>query len=476
LFKPQMNERSALRNGVNHLSHWGRNELGFDRAIAFTVLARVWSSAAGIITVLLIGKFLSGVEQGFYYTFGSLVALQIVFELGFSIVILQLASHERAHLSIAEDGTVSGDPIAHERLASVLQKSMRWYTTGAIFLGCALLPAGFYFFADQRHLVQAVAWRIPWCMVALATTFTFQIDPILSFLEGCGFVANIARLRLAQAMLGGVLMWLALSTRHGLFAPAMMIVGQVVVGVAWLYRRRALLLGLLRYKTGLYRIRWSHEVWPFQWRIAVSWICGYFIFQLYTPVLFAYRGAVEAGQMGMSLSIAGALSAVSVAWVNTKAAPFGALIARKEYRELDRVFFRAMGHSLMVYVAGAATVWGAVVYLNLAHIRFAQRVLSPALLACLLLGTLINVVVIAQSVYLRAHKQEKYLTSAIISAILMGTSTYFFGKLYGAAGMVIGYLTIGLTFGIGYNTYIFLKYRRQWHAEPSAEKISLQIL
>ena len=37
----------------------------------------------------------------FYYTFGSLVAVQIIFELGFSFVILQLASHERASLSIA---------------------------------------------------------------------------------------------------------------------------------------------------------------------------------------------------------------------------------------------------------------------------------------------------------------------------------------------------------------------------------------
>jgi O-antigen/teichoic acid export membrane protein len=397
-----------------------------------------------------------------------------VFELGFSIVILQLASHERAHLSLAPDGTISGDPIAHERLASVLQKSMRWYTAGAVFLGCALLPAGFYFFADHRHPGQTVAWRIPWCMVALATTLTFQIDPILSFLEGCGFVANIARLRLAQAILGGVLMWTVLSTRHGLFAPAMMIVGQVVVAAVWLFRRRALLLGLLRYKTGVHRIVWSREVWPFQWRIAVSWICGYFIFQLYTPVLFAYRGPVEAGQMGMSLSIAGALSAVSVAWVNTKAAPFGALIARKKYEELDRIFFQAMRHSLAVYMAGALAVWGAVVYLNLAGIRFAHRVLNPMLLGFLLLGGFLNVVVIAQSVYLRAHKQEKYLTSAILSAIMLGSSTYFFGRQYGAAGMVIGYITIAVTFGIGYNTYIFLKYRREWHSEPSTEEIALQ--
>src|SRR5580658_2529241 len=103
--------------------HWLRTVLGLDRAIGFTVLARFWGSAAGLVTVALIARFLSPAEQGYYYTFGSLIALQIVFELGFSFVILQMASHERAYLTISADYVISGDPIAHARLASVFQKS-----------------------------------------------------------------------------------------------------------------------------------------------------------------------------------------------------------------------------------------------------------------------------------------------------------------------------------------------------------------
>ena len=61
-------------------------------------------------------------------------------------------------------------------------------------------------------------------------------------------------------------------------------------------------------------------------QMASSWLCGYFIYQLFNPVLFAYKGAVVAGQMGMSLSLANALRSVAVSWINTKAAPFGALI------------------------------------------------------------------------------------------------------------------------------------------------------
>jgi hypothetical protein len=77
--------------------NWLNSRLGIDKAIGFTILARGWGSLAGLITVALIARFLSPAEQGYYYTFGSLLALQIVFELGFSFVILQMASHERAH-------------------------------------------------------------------------------------------------------------------------------------------------------------------------------------------------------------------------------------------------------------------------------------------------------------------------------------------------------------------------------------------
>ena len=93
------------------LRHWLRHVIGLDRAVGFTVLARLWASSAGLVTVALIARFLSPAEQGYYYTFGSLVAMQMIFELGFSFVILQLASHERAQLSISTDNQISGDPV-----------------------------------------------------------------------------------------------------------------------------------------------------------------------------------------------------------------------------------------------------------------------------------------------------------------------------------------------------------------------------
>ncbi len=443
---------------------WLNTRLGIDKPIAFTILARAWASFAGLVTVALIARFLTPAEQGYYYTFGSLVALQIIFELGFSFVILQMASHERAHLEIASDGTVAGNPVAHARLASVLQKAIRWYSSAAALLAIFLLFAGRYFFSKHAQAGVSVSWHLPWTAAAIAAAVTFQIDPILSFMEGCGFVANVARVRLCQAATGSLLAWSALALHHGLFAPSLIIAGNAVVAFLWLSRHHNLLLSLLRYRTEGHRIHWIREVWPFQWRIAVSWLCGYFIFQLYNPVLFAFRGAVVAGQMGMSLSLANALQAVAVSWINTKAAPFGALISRREFGRLDTIFFQSLRQAMLVCTSGAAVIWCGVLCLNWAHIRFAYRLLDPFSMALLLITVLINVVVFGEATYLQAHKQEKFLLNSVLGAALMALSTWFLGKYYGAPGVVTGSLLVGLFMGLPTATYIFIKYRRLWHA------------
>lgn len=444
---------------------WIKSKIGLDRAIGFTILARSWASVAGLVTVGLIARFLSQKEQGYYYTFGSLIALQIVFELGFSFVILQMASHERAHLTLHPDGSVSGDSIAHARLASVLQKTVRWYSTAAVLLAVFLLVAGSHFFSTHRQPGVAVDWRASWFAAAIAASITFQIDPILSFMEGCGFVANIARLRLFQAMVGSTLAWCSLILHHGLLAPAMVITGNAVVGLVWLCSHRKLLTGLLRFAPGEHRIHWMREVWPFQWRIAISWLCGYFIYQLFNPVLFAYEGAVVAGQMGMSLTLANALKNISMSWISTKAAPLGNLIARKQFAMLDKVFFRALVQAVVVCLAGACVIYAGSLYLNWKQIAFAHRLLSPSLLALLLLGAVLDTTVFAEALYVRAHKHEKFLYISILNAILMTASTVICGKYVGVGGIVIGALAIGIFSGLPLGTYTFLKYRRLWHAD-----------
>jgi len=438
--------------------------LGIDRAVGFTVLARSWTIVSGALTILLIAHFLSAAEQGYYYTFSSLVALQTLFELGFSFVILQLAAHESSQLQIREDGTVVGNEVAHSRLASILQKAIRWYTVAALLMACFLLLAGFHFFSTHSRSSSGVHWGLPWACVVLAAIFTFQMDPVFSFLEGCGFVPQVARLRLAQAMTGTTLAWSAFIFNRGLFAPAAIIFGQALAGLVFLYSKRQLLLPLVKRKIGIHFVGWSTEIWPFQWRIAVSSFCAYFIFPLFTPVLFAYRGAAEAGKIGMSVTIATSLGAVAYAWLNTKASPFGNMIARRDFARLDHVFSKTVLQSGTLLLTAELLVLCSLPIVGRRWPLLPSRMLPIPWLALLMLAILLNHVVHCEALYLRAHKREPFLALAVSMATLTGISTLVTGRLWGAAGIVLGYFVCAGIFQLGAGTYIFVRCRKLWHS------------
>lgn len=464
---PRQLDVKASAEWVERLKHW----TGLDRAIAYTLMGRFWSAMAGIVTVLLITQFLSPNEQGYYYTFSSIVALQIVFELGFSFVVLQLAAHERAQLTFLPDGRVEGNAVAHSRLASVLQLSVRWYSLAGLLMATALLPAGMYFFGTHQNSGAVVAWRLPWCLLVVAAMLAFQIDPVFSFLEGCGYIAQVANRRLIQAVLGSLLAWTALATHHGLFSPAMVILGQVTVGLVYLFYSHVgrLLKNLLLYPAGENYVGWRREVWPFQWRIAISWLSGYFIFSLFNPVLFAYQGPVVAGRMGMSLAIAGALGGVAMAWMSTKASPFGKMIALGDIGTLDKLFFRTLWQSTVLLATCAIAFF--VVLLIGGHWvpKFAMRLLPPWAFALLLLTAIINHVVFSEALYLRAHKREPFLVVSVIVAILVGCSIFPLAKFWGANAVVVGYFILGGLGSLGMGTYVFVTKRRQWQCIQRSE-------
>ena len=77
LFSEMTFETKALMRGK--LSHW-RTIAGLDFHVLVTLLFRGWSIVAGTATIFLLPLWLSPIEQGYYYTFGSVLALQVFFE------------------------------------------------------------------------------------------------------------------------------------------------------------------------------------------------------------------------------------------------------------------------------------------------------------------------------------------------------------------------------------------------------------
>ena len=443
---------------------------GIDRAVAYTVLGRAWSVLAGPVTLIFLARFLSPTEQGFYFTFGSILSLQIFFELGLSAVILQFASHERARLDWTSEGTLAGDRVAKARLASLLRRALTWYGVMAGAFVAGVLPAGLFFFSRSQQADLAVMWKLPWMWVVVVAACLLLTSPLFALLEGCGLVAEIALLRTYQAIVGNVLFWLALAGGFKLFAAPILATTGLLWGALWLtLRKRHMLSDLIRFRHETVEIDWWGEVWSFQWRIALSGVSGYFTFLFFTPVLFAFHGAAIAGQMGMSMSVMTSLFNTATAWVGTKTAPFGTLIARREFAQLDRLFFRSLWQSLAVIVLGGAGFWAVASYLHVINHPLSQRILAPLPLGLLVIATVLVSVVAGQAIYLRAHKQEPFLPISILLGCSVGLSSYFLGKHFAATGMMFGYLFLYLILGLGAGTWIFAQKRRLWHSDAKTE-------
>ena len=58
------------------------NWFGIDRPIAYAIASHVWRVIAGPVGLFLVATFLTRIEQGYYYTFASILGLAVFFELG----------------------------------------------------------------------------------------------------------------------------------------------------------------------------------------------------------------------------------------------------------------------------------------------------------------------------------------------------------------------------------------------------------
>jgi hypothetical protein len=328
-----------------------------------------------------------------------------------------------------------------------------------------LAPLGMVFFAHHAIAGAArVAWQGPWLAAVLASAAGLWCVPFYSFLEGCGQVRAVAAMRLRQAIATSAFAWVPMLLHHGLYSPAMALVGYVCAGLAFLVSRRRLLAGLLRHPAREAAISWNSEVWPFQWRIAVSWMCSYLTVQIFIPILFASRGAIEAGKMGMSISITGYMSVLALAWTSTKATPFGRLIARGDFKELDGLFRRTLIQSLAVFSVIAVSACGLAALLPALAPGLAARMVSPWLFAVLVLAAGANCAVQSLATVLRAFKREPFLGQSLAVASITLLLAIVTAPRLGVAGAAFSYLAATGFVGLPAALRIYMKARSEYMA------------
>lgn len=443
-------------------------KIGMDKSIAYSSGARVVQGIAGVLTVFFVSTFLTGVEQGFYFTFGSILALQVFFELGLTGIMTQYVAHEVSHLYLSNDYHYEGEQRYQSRLASLVRFCFKWYIILALFVFAFLMIVGFVFFYRYGEEQMQVDWQIPWLLVCVGTALKLFQSPFTSFFMGVGKVKEMSAIMFYQQIIIPLATWIGLVCGCKLYVLGISYLLSVLVWQFYVqcHKMHHILVNLWKQQI-TERVEYFKEIFPYQWRIAISWVSGYFIFQLFNPVLFATEGAVVAGQMGMTIHALSAIQAFSMSWLNTKVPYYSQLIALKDYNTLDVHFYRTLKQMTFVCLVLLFLFFVSIWLLNVTQLGFGGNVLADRFLSyCPLLLMMVPVYlqqyVNAWATYLRCHKKEPFLLNSICSGLVSCICILTFGRLFGLYGVTISYFCIAIVF-FPWGYRIFRTKKAEWH-------------
>lgn len=446
------------------------HKIGMDKSIAYSSGARVVGGFTGVASVFFITTFLTGIEQGFYYTFGSILALQVFFELGLTGIMTQYVAHEVSHLSLNESLQYEGDAKYKSRLASLIHFCVKWYAVLSIFVLVFLIVVGFIYFNRYGSNHFSVSWKLPWILICIGTAIKLFQAPFNSVYMGLGKVKEMSKIGFWQQIIIPATTWIGLICGLKLYVVG---IGYIISVILWqIYVRQTkldvIILNLWNVNV-IERVAYFKEIFPYQWRIALSWVSGYFIFQLFNPVLFATEGAVVAGQMGMTLSALNSIQTLSMSWLNTKVPLYSQLIALKDYVQLDRIFNKTLKQMVAVCFLLLVIFFFVIWILNMSQLKFggnviANRFLSYCPMLLMMIPVFLQQYINSWATYLRCHKQEPFLVNSVCAGIACCVSTFIFGKLYGLYGITIGYCTISVLF-FPWGYWIYKTKKCEWHGK-----------
>lgn len=433
-----------------------------DSGIVKTILFRSWNIVAGGVTLLLIPIFLSKEIAGYYFTFNSVVLLQVFFELGLSSVIVVKSA--ALFSNQMKSGAIEADNFYVNKIRILVKALALYYLGIALLFLVVSVPVGYYIFSSR---VSQVVWLTPLLALLFFTAINLFLSFLLSLEEGAGNVDKVAHLRLIQSIIGHAGFWVTIILGGQLYATLCIPIASIVFTLRFLLRTDSVLRKYNINYSALKQLRgggfsWKNDIFSLQWKIALSWASGYFIFQLYTPFIFKYYGAEVAGQVGYSLSIFNAILTLSQGFVAASTPRYISYIANADFPSFNRAFNShailsvfANGFLVVLFISGFSLFIGELPSIS-------GRLLDLSCLLAIGASTFSQSMILAMATYMRAFGDEPMLIPSVVGALITPVIIWV-GNHAGLAG--IFWLSAAWTtvVGVSWTYLLFIKHKRCPH-------------
>ncbi len=418
---PPATERSrwqrvaSIRFGTTELNH----------TVLAAIGGRLWQFISGPLTVYLIARQFTEIEQGFFYAFGGYLGMQAFFELGLSGVLVSIAGHEQAAIE-SHDPEIARQGAA--KLADLTTKSLRVYAICSLLFFLITAISGYYFFARQPS---QLSWTAPWIALIAVAAFNLLLTPLLAILEGTGHARMVYRGRFLQAVMGSLAVWIALLANVSLWVAVISAVAQCAVQCFLIFGPAKSTLRRIRTSAdSSISINWRHTVLPMQWRIAIQGIALYLATQALTLVLMETQSITVAGRWGMTWSILLALQSMAIAWVTAAFPQATRFSANQQDQKLASYWTRVSWASALLLVTGLVCFAAAIGLLKWVYPSLADRFIDPYSVLIFGIGMTAYHLAACLGYLVRAQKRESLYWAATLGQLGVAVacwSTCYFG-------------------------------------------------
>lgn len=438
--------------------------LYFDKAIIVNIVNRAWGFVAAPISLLLIGNYFSPIEQGFYYGFASMLGLQVFFELGLGYVIMQTASHLIGRVDL-DPSTLNSEVKSKALLGRLFADVLKVYCAVFLIFTVSISLGGWWFF-ERSVDSSLINWQISWILLVPIFGLSILTNAVFSFLEGVGLVSDVAIARLLQLMFSTIILWISLTSGLKLGGLVLCNAASLLVAVSIIFIRHHKTLSALYFVRDLPgSIQWKKEIWPFQWRIAISWISGYLGTQSITLIIFDRLGPVEAGKFGFSLTAIGAIVSGASVWFTTKAPVYGKYIVQGNIGELDSLYYKNLNNAIIVGIIGVMVFLMSLIAMDLLKYQLSSRFLPLTGIAVMGIAAVAQIRIGAQATYLRAYRKEPFLIFSLTIGSIQAIFTYLLTGYFNLEYSIIFYSFMYSIVGVLWANKIFksnkLKYEKR---------------
>lgn len=435
----------------------------FSQDVIHSAVNQMWRIISGPLTLLLIPLFLTPELQGFWYTFGSISALSIFADLGFTMIVSQFAAHEFAFLRFDDNFRVIGPEKYIENLSSLFRFILKWMLIVIIVVFPIVFFIGYILFVQKGDVD---IWLVPWLFYTIGAGLAFFNGVIASFIQGCGQVANIQKIGFRVAVSTTLVIITGLILNIGLYALAISIIIANVIYFFFLFSKyHSAFVELL--KTKKTKNTYGRDLLSLLWKYAISWSSGYFIVQIYTPFMFHFHGAVEAGKVGITMNLIISIFSISNTWFTANTPKMNMYVSKKKWSSLDIEYRKNLLLSIATFVVGIIVLFSIILILQAQWDSFStlsSRFLGIIPLSILIICWFVQIIVNGMAVYLRAHKQEPYVVVSAVSGIFVLVTTYLSAKYMPSNYIFLGF-ALSFVFILPWSYYIYKNKKQEWHSE-----------